>query len=411
MAEQHARDDAPEKRDESIKETLISIIISFALAFVARSYVAEPFVIPTGSMAPTLNGAHMRFHSPASGYQWAANPSDYDRRRQEPLPIQGSRAINFDPVQVADPMTGRQWAEADVPTRAGDRILVLVPQVRIGGDFGFHQLVEGRGELLRPVGHAVDRVAGQRVADREVVLQRHVQLGRHVVGQRLDARGAGHVSGHLLLGGEVARDHLPQRLAHLRFGIDQELPRGHDHLAGLEAGDDLDHTLAGLDPQSHVARLELALAPADERDLPFWDALDVIGINAYCPIADSHDVDARAMREAWRPHLDAFERLATEYNKPIVFTEIGYASIDGAAKEPFRWPNADDREDRAEQAACYRAFFDAVRDRPWFAGFFLWKYKITVETRDPSERHFVFQGKPAETTIKQALARPFAFEG
>lgn len=124
MAEQHARDEAPEKRDESIKETLISIIISFALAFVARSYVAEPFVIPTGSMAPTLNGAHMRFHSPASGYQWASNPSDYMHRTQEPLPIQGARAIGENPIQVEDPMTGRRWAQADVPTRAGDRILV-----------------------------------------------------------------------------------------------------------------------------------------------------------------------------------------------------------------------------------------------------------------------------------------------
>jgi signal peptidase I len=114
----------PEKREESVKETLISIIISFALAFVARSYVAEPFVIPTGSMAPTLNGAHMRFHSPASGYQWAANPADYDRRSQEPLPIQGSRAIGFDPVRVTDPMTGWEWSEADLRTRAGDRILV-----------------------------------------------------------------------------------------------------------------------------------------------------------------------------------------------------------------------------------------------------------------------------------------------
>lgn len=114
----------PEKREESIKETLISIIISFALAFVARSYVAEPFVIPTGSMAPTLNGAHMRFHSRFSGYQWASNPSDYNRRTREPLPVQGSRAINFDPIRVVDPMTRRQWAEADIRTRAGDRILV-----------------------------------------------------------------------------------------------------------------------------------------------------------------------------------------------------------------------------------------------------------------------------------------------
>lgn len=152
-------------------------------------------------------------------------------------------------------------------------------------------------------------------------------------------------------------------------------------------------------------------AHLDEIDLPFWDALDVIGINAYCPVAESNDPEHTTIRDAWRPHLDRFEEIATRTGIPIVFTEIGYASIDGAAKEPFRWPTGEDREDHAEQDACYRCFFDAVRNRPWFAGFFLWKYKITVETRDPSERHFVFQGKPAEATIKEALTSRFAFEG
>ena len=61
-------------QDGSIKETLISLAISFVMALVFRSYVVEAFVIPTGSMAPTLLGAHMEFRSPESGFQWAVNP-------------------------------------------------------------------------------------------------------------------------------------------------------------------------------------------------------------------------------------------------------------------------------------------------------------------------------------------------
>jgi signal peptidase I len=41
-----------------VRETLESIIVAFILAFLFRAFVAEAFVIPTGSMAPTLMGAH-----------------------------------------------------------------------------------------------------------------------------------------------------------------------------------------------------------------------------------------------------------------------------------------------------------------------------------------------------------------
>ncbi|RMH26643.1 MAG: signal peptidase I [Planctomycetota bacterium] len=111
---------SPDRTPDSLKETLISIVIAFALAFVGRSYVIEPFVIPTGSMAPTLNGAHMRFRSPVSGFDWAANPRD----GAPPLPVQGSRRSGS-PIVVTDPVTGHEMRRFDVPLRAGDRILVL----------------------------------------------------------------------------------------------------------------------------------------------------------------------------------------------------------------------------------------------------------------------------------------------
>lgn len=43
---------------ESIRETFESIVIALILAFVFRAFIVEAFVIPTGSMAPTLYGAH-----------------------------------------------------------------------------------------------------------------------------------------------------------------------------------------------------------------------------------------------------------------------------------------------------------------------------------------------------------------
>ncbi len=109
----------------AVKETFVSIIIAFALAFVFRAFVIEAFVIPTGSMAPTLMGAHMRFTGPPTGYTWPVGPRDPapGAGTPVPLPIQGAPPSR--PLVVQDPMTLEQLQRQNVPRRSGDRILVF----------------------------------------------------------------------------------------------------------------------------------------------------------------------------------------------------------------------------------------------------------------------------------------------
>jgi len=49
---------APVVQSHAWRETIESIVIAFVLAFLFRTFEAEAFVIPTGSMAPTLMGRH-----------------------------------------------------------------------------------------------------------------------------------------------------------------------------------------------------------------------------------------------------------------------------------------------------------------------------------------------------------------
>lgn len=108
----------------SIKETLTSVMIAFIMAFVFRGFVIEGFLIPTGSMAPTLLGKHMRFRGPDTGYDFAVGPWDYaDRAGQYPLSVQGPDATKD--IRPVDPMTHGDWSETRVPLRAGDRVFVL----------------------------------------------------------------------------------------------------------------------------------------------------------------------------------------------------------------------------------------------------------------------------------------------
>lgn len=109
----------------SVKETLEAILVAFILAFIFRAFIVEAFVIPTGSMAPTLMGAHMRFHCPDCGYAFDVNysgpPSDSDdivipsTAGKLGMPIYCPNCgFQIDSSQTDDP-----------PVYYGDRILVL----------------------------------------------------------------------------------------------------------------------------------------------------------------------------------------------------------------------------------------------------------------------------------------------
>ncbi|MCA9133778.1 MAG: signal peptidase I, partial [Planctomycetales bacterium] len=58
-----------------MRETIESVVVAFILAFLFRAFVAEAFVIPTGSMAPTLMGAHKDVYCEFCGQQYQASAS------------------------------------------------------------------------------------------------------------------------------------------------------------------------------------------------------------------------------------------------------------------------------------------------------------------------------------------------
>lgn len=103
-----------------IKETLTSLLIAFMLAFLFRGFVIEGFLIPTGSMAPTLMGKHLRMHSEQSGYDWAVGPWTYADPRSRSMPVR-----NQVDIRVQDPMSGIPVQDTNRRLAAGDRVFVL----------------------------------------------------------------------------------------------------------------------------------------------------------------------------------------------------------------------------------------------------------------------------------------------
>ena len=112
----------------SLPELLISLIVSFVMAMTARGFVLEGFVIPTGSMAPTLMGQHLTWKSPQTGWEYAYNgiPSNesgvfpiWMRSRSKGIPMSW-----WDPMFGLRKPTDRSTPSALTPS-SGDRVIVL----------------------------------------------------------------------------------------------------------------------------------------------------------------------------------------------------------------------------------------------------------------------------------------------
>src|SRR2546423_7328114 len=124
MAAETAASSKDARGDGNVKETVESILVAFILAFIFRAFIVEAFVIPTGSMAPTLYGAHMRFRCPDCG-------TTFDVGFNGPRPHKGEVAyIPADAKQPVDyycPNCGYQFSskpEIWRHVRFGDRLLV-----------------------------------------------------------------------------------------------------------------------------------------------------------------------------------------------------------------------------------------------------------------------------------------------
>lgn len=116
---------APSDSHGSVRETLESILIAFVLAFIFRAFVVEAFVIPTGSMAPTLLGQHVQMDCPECGYRFTMGPRDQGERKDGTVADRSIQGGPGNAIEEACPMCRYPIFETSLPLNAGDRILVL----------------------------------------------------------------------------------------------------------------------------------------------------------------------------------------------------------------------------------------------------------------------------------------------
>ena len=105
----------------------------------------------------------------------------------------------------------------------------------------------------------------------------------------------------------------------------------------------------------------------------FWDAVDAIGIQAYFPLVAGAQAPERPLLEAsWSAVLTQMRALSDRWDRPVVFTELGYPRSADAAKEP--WKAEDDPAASALQELCLDVALRALDREPRVVGAFLWKW-------------------------------------
>jgi hypothetical protein len=142
--------------------------------------------------------------------------------------------------------------------------------------------------------------------------------------------------------------------------------------------------------------------------------LDVIGLNAFFPLAKTAGAGLSELRKGGEEVADRMRVLAETWQKPVLFTEIGYTTRKDPAIEPWTWPDAMTGVviDQRAQADAYTALLEPLLDAPWFAGFFVWRvYSDPDDMSQEAEWGFSPRGKLAELVVRDAFAARWAADG
>lgn len=136
--------------------------------------------------------------------------------------------------------------------------------------------------------------------------------------------------------------------------------------------------------------------------VPFWDAVDVIGVQAYFPLADRPYPDRAAIERGWAEPLERLAALSRRYRKPALFNEIGYDLSDKAATEPWLPSTRESAENRALRRRLMEVALARLEREPYLLGMFWWKWLPARPAHDPD---FNMEDPDARALLREYWAR------
>ena len=135
----------------------------------------------------------------------------------------------------------------------------------------------------------------------------------------------------------------------------------------------------------------------------FWDEMDFVGMDAYFPLTENNKNPTKEILiKGWTTHANVLEKWLEDngITKPIIFTEVGYDTMEGTNVQPWRvLPTlAKYKESQQEQSDCLEALFTVLSGRSWFKGFYWWNY---FPRPDLGPMGYTLRGKMGEKVLSE----------
>jgi hypothetical protein len=142
------------------------------------------------------------------------------------------------------------------------------------------------------------------------------------------------------------------------------------------------------------------------QDVPWWNQLDYVGVDAYFPLTGTNNPTPAQLTSAWTTRANQIDswRTSAGVTPKILFTEVGYSSWNGTNRTPWDGPPDGAAVDQAEQRDAYQALLSVMTPKPWWEGAFWWSWETTPHAGLLQPRGFTPQDKLAQQTLANFYA-------
>ncbi len=144
--------------------------------------------------------------------------------------------------------------------------------------------------------------------------------------------------------------------------------------------------------------------PVELNQIQFWSALDYIGIEAYYPFNPPYTVDSLVQQwDKW--NKQDIEPVYEKYNKPVLFVETGYRSLQNNLHTPWDY-TATGAADQNIQATGFQAMFQYWSSISYFAGVQIWDWHSTTDIGVGSN-YWATSYSPQQKSAEQVISKWF----
>ena len=139
--------------------------------------------------------------------------------------------------------------------------------------------------------------------------------------------------------------------------------------------------------------------------IKFWHKLDFVGMTSYHTLADHKNPSVGEIVARWTPIREKVTNWRRKIGKPIIFTEVGWCSQEGAATAPWNYYQNQKATPAGheEQRRLYEAFLKVWDATPGVAGVIWWEW--SHEPGGVGDFGYAPRGKPAEQVLREWFAK------